>query len=531
MQCICNALMCGSAESKLSDLVGLIHSNQSKTSMALAPCKGNYLALMDQIEALRFSQEEETIDLPKALKLLKLSMKNSKELPRIVIITSSLPAEPLTSIAEKVGRLDCIFLRGADMECEIEEAYMSTFCTEHFGKLVSLKPFESFMHTWQLQEELLSQLGISQKESASAFDAKGGSSDASSSRLFFRAPTSRTRSSMRMVDSCRGESLDSFQHLSSDGFAHSWLPSYSNLARKYQEKGFPQHFYLVILDTLCKWQTVFTCRAGRMIVSGRNSSSSSSSARRTLEPLKKQGVLKLMYSSDADSWCMQWKQTESAEVRGLPPLVAKSESKEDEFSVRFTGPSKVKFEAVQSKTGQVLGVHLLSTLYKRQPAFFWLQENFSCEHGQGVQGLVHKLKDLMRRKGQSCSSSCSSKKQSPILALGSDKVPFEAMLLNLMSSSNKPRYQGSKESGEAGSMISRKERKEVERRTEEEEEEEELDKGFYSWTAQLDAELTEDPNLAQIQTSHNIGKESPSTAPQGTDVANDTEDSLLFELD
>ena len=68
-------------------------------------------------------------------------------------------------------------------------------------------------------------------------------------------------------------------------------------------------------------------------------------------------------------------------------------------------------------------------------------------------------------------------------------------------------------------------------RTEEEEEEEELDKGFYSWTAQLDAELTEDPNLAQIQTSHNIGKESPSTAPQGTDVANDTEDSLLFELD
>ena len=494
----------------------------------MLPCKGNYLDLMNTLDELSFAQER-SIDLNKSLKMLKLALKGSKTLkPRVVIVTSSLPEEALSiGMTEKVGRLDCVYLRQSTSMAD--EKPMSDFCADHLGKLICLDPFDSLLHTWQWQEDLLSQLGISQKESTLQFQSKSGET-ARNLRLFPAESNSmRSRSSLRMVESCRGESLDSYQHLSSDGFAHSWLPSYANLAKKYKEKGFPPHYYLLILDTLCKWQTVFSVKAGRMVTSER------SGGKKNLEPLKKQGVLKLLYSSDADSWCMQWKQMEGSDVQGLPPLTSKRESKEDEYSVRFTGPSKVKFESVTCHTGEVVGVHLLSTLYKRQPAFFWLQENFTCEQGTGAQGLVRKLEDIVNKNDQksSSSSSSSSSSRQPLLikTLGSE-MQLETVLLNLMSSSsNKPDYPTDCERERKSSSASSSEAKEKETEAGIAKENE-LDKGFYSWmhTAQLDAELTtEDSNLAQIQTSHNIGKsEVPST--QGAEVK-ETEDSLLFELD
>ena len=39
------------------------------------------------------------------------------------------------------------------------------------------------------------------------------------------------------------------------------------------------------------------------------------------------------------------------------------------------------------------------------------------------------------------------------------------------------------------------------------------------------------PTNLHLQTSHNIGKAPPAAGGQGTDVSNENEDSLLFELD
>ncbi len=572
VQSVCNAVLCGSDERKAQAFFGLIHSNARTTGMGLLPCKGNYLALMDQLEGggLAVTQEG-SLDLPRALKLLKLSLKHQKARPRVVAITSGASASPcaaLASVADCVGRFDCVYLRTEGGEAAEEEAALSSFCAEHLGNLVALDPFDSLAVSWQWREQLLSQLGISHEESAAAFASKrkasGEAVDAIAVGLLRSESAGvRSRPSMRMTESCRGESLDSYQHLSSDGFAHSWLPSYSNLARKYREKGLPQQFYLVILDTLCKWQTVFSCRAGRMVGGGGGRGGHGD----ILVPLKKRGTLSLLYSADADSWCLQWKQSEGAlQAAGLPPLVSRQReaaalARENEYSARFTGLRKVRFEAVSCSTGQVLGVHLVSSLCRRKPAFFWLQEDFECEHGAGSEGLARKLEEVVRAKQAQSSGSGhgagldaeeeEEAKQTPLLALGSEKgLPFETVLLNLMSGD----VSGTAGNREEGSMsvghpsddllvASDGERTDAlasHRIAEESALEHDLDRGFYSWTAQLDAELhrTEgDPSLPlpsnlHLQTSHSIGQPPPAAAGgQPADVPNDNEDSLLFELD
>lgn len=432
-------------------------------------------------------------------------------------------------MGDKVGRVDCIYLRTPGASRGREEALMEEYCDDHFGKLHSLDPFDTLSETaWQWQKELLSHLGMSHREATTTFDFKANQSRSSRPLFSFESGSSKTRSSMKMVESCRGESLDSYQHLSSDGFAHSWLPSYSNLAKKYKEKGFPQHFYLVIMNSFSKWQNVFSCRAGRMVSLNRNEES----GKRVLEPLKKQGILSLMYSADADSWCLQWKQNDCAEVQGLPPLVSKKEKKEDEFSMRFTGPSKVRFEPVACETGEILGVHLVSNLYKRQPAFFWLQEEFSWQNLGGALGLAKKMEDTVRGKGEVQSTSG----KQPLLALGGpDKMQFETVLLNLMSSCYKTQStypQGAtkrEETGGACTSSANESKSQSGCEPEELEEKEETD--LYSWTAQLDAELAEveRPDLTQIQTSHNVMAKAPQTAAAPQEKEEDT--SLLFELD
>ncbi|QDZ21073.1 VWFA domain-containing protein [Chloropicon primus] len=537
VQNICDSILSGSPEKQLSSFFGLVHSNTSKTALGVLPCKGNYLSLMESLESLTYNAEEDnSIDLSKSLRLLKLSLKQEgRAPPRVVILTSSVPSceEPLVKISDKVGRVDCIYLRGANENAE-EEADMREYCAQHFGKLLCLDPFDAYgQETWEWQEDLLCQLALSHKERSCPFDfnAEEGSTRFSHQRgLRFPDPHGKSRSTMKMVDSCRGESLDSYQHLSSDGFAHSWLPSYSNLAKKYEEKVLPGAWYLVIMDSLCKWQTVFSCKAGRMV----SKASRHEPGKRVLEPRPRRGLLKLLYSADIDSWCMQWKQDDESEVvQGLPPLVAREREPEDELSIRFTGPSKIKLEAVPCETGEVIGAHLVSTPYKRQHVFFWLQEEFTSEHGGGAKGLVRKLEDAIRKEGQEHTSSS----RNPLLTIGSEKIQFESVLLNLMSSCNSKTQQArcpiSGKRGDGG-MLNAKESNESEMGAMEEEDD--LDKGFYSWTAKLDADLTDverklgsESNLAQMQTSH---KAPPTAAgvPPGTEV-NEEDSSMLFELD
>ncbi len=69
------------------------------------------------------------------------------------------------------------------------------------------------------------------------------------------------------ASSCRYESLDSLQHLSSDGFQRPWLPSYANLAKLVMSGMHPNPKYCYVtlywLDTP-RWRTLLRVAAGRM---------------------------------------------------------------------------------------------------------------------------------------------------------------------------------------------------------------------------------------------------------------------------
>jgi len=228
---ICNAVLAGSAERKLSGFFGLIHSNTSKTSIGVLPCKGSYLELMAEVDALNFAQED-SIDLPKALKLLKLSLKQAKALPRVVIVTSSVRAPRERG---RQGRQSGLHLP--------EDALMEEYCDDHFGKLHSLDPFDTLSETaWQWQKELLSHLGMSHREATTTFDFKANQSRSSRPLFSFESGSSKTRSSMKMVESCRGESLDSYQHLSSDGLRTPGSPPTATWPKSTRKRAFLSTF-------------------------------------------------------------------------------------------------------------------------------------------------------------------------------------------------------------------------------------------------------------------------------------------------
>ena len=71
LRTVCNAVLCGSTERKLQPSFGLIHSNSGRTGFSMLPCRANYLDLMKEVDNLSFAQDE-SIDLPKSLKLLKV---------------------------------------------------------------------------------------------------------------------------------------------------------------------------------------------------------------------------------------------------------------------------------------------------------------------------------------------------------------------------------------------------------------------------------------------------------------------------
>ena len=71
---------------------------------------------------------------------------------------------------------------------------------------------------------------------------------------------------------CRGDSLDSLQHLSRDGFMRSWLPSYANVPDSLKPDGGGGNksvchitFFVVPKS---QWRTLLSCNVGRMEVAG-----------------------------------------------------------------------------------------------------------------------------------------------------------------------------------------------------------------------------------------------------------------------
>ena len=146
-------------------------------------------------------------------------------------------------MGDKVGRVDCIYLRTPGASRGREEALMEEYCDDHFGKLHSLDPFDTLSETaWQWQEELLSHLGMSHREATTTFDFKANQSRSSRPLFSFESGSSKTRSSMKMVESCRGESLDSYQHLSSDGLRTPGSPPTATWPKSTRKRAFLSTF-------------------------------------------------------------------------------------------------------------------------------------------------------------------------------------------------------------------------------------------------------------------------------------------------
>ncbi len=71
---------------------------------------------------------------------------------------------------------------------------------------------------------------------------------------------------------CRGDSLDSLQHLSRDGFMRSWLPSYANVPDSLKPDGVGGGRSVCHITFFAvpksHWRTLLSCRVGRMEVTG-----------------------------------------------------------------------------------------------------------------------------------------------------------------------------------------------------------------------------------------------------------------------
>ena len=71
---------------------------------------------------------------------------------------------------------------------------------------------------------------------------------------------------------CRGDSLDSLQHLSRDGFMRSWLPSYANVPDSLKPDGGRRGRSVCHITFFSvpksHWRTLLSCRVGRMEVAG-----------------------------------------------------------------------------------------------------------------------------------------------------------------------------------------------------------------------------------------------------------------------
>ena len=474
----------------------------------------------------------------------------------MVILTSSLPTRGSGELCKVTGaacRVDCVYLRGPGADTAEEEAAMAAYCADQLGALACLDPFDLMGEgSNSIIESCLRDLGLDPSEPRKRLMdfSRGDGGRSGRSRPLFpldagSSKGSRFSSRRPNAESCRNESLDTYQHLSSDGFAHSWLPTYSNLAKKYKD-GLPHPLsYLVFMDNLChQYQPVLSVRAGRMWRPrvGRGGRLTASRAR---------GELRLSHSADSGSFCLEWRRVvgekSSSSPEGLAPLCSRRPSPdphEDEVSLKFASPSKVRFESVPCDDGEVLCVRLWSSHlgYRREPQFFWLQQDFAAEHGTGSAGLARKLEDLVReRHPPSGDNGAGASDKDPILALGgSDKAQFESVLLSLMSTCGKAGQRSAREAGASSSSVGSEPRDQNEDRhggLGPVEDGDDLGKGFYSWTAKLDAELTDverklaqEPSLAGARAARGMA-EPPTTgaAPKGAEV--NEEDSMLFELD
>lgn len=451
-----------------------------------------------------------------------------------------------TFFGDIIERIDAIFLKGMAPDTQLEEGVevLDTFCRNHGGHLVELRPFNALTQTWQWQEQILSQLVLSEQKFSEEEFWKD-EEKAQTKSIFNRHGKNskqnlRNRSPLKASESCRSESLDTYQHLSFDGFAHSWIPSYSTLSKKIKDRKVTHSHYYALLDTLCKneWQSIFKCKAGKIITNIQSSRNTMGRSSVYLQPLKKKGTLELLYSHISESWCLQWHPQDCSSMQGLTPL--SSNSNHSGFMIKFSKADRIMFRSVTCNSGNILGVHLLSCssiLRKRQANFFWLQESFQCEYGCGSRGLAKKLEELVH---QNRNEVCKRKTQSEVIAkkvrTSSPEVEIqlrsiETAIMDLVSTSPSYSKLELRRKGKAQSHLA-----EEDSEHKHNSKEQNIEDKYLSWTAQLDAELgSEEQQISQLQVSHSMGKHATTSArfsSQKTDIAGEKpEDSVLFELD
>lgn len=109
--------------------------------------------------------------------------------------------------------------------------------------------------------------------------SRGGTSTSTASSMSSASTTGRqhyppiARQGTRSIQPgiCRYESLDSLQHLSTDGFLRSWLPSYSNIAKVVNATGSSngsatKYCYISVYKVhVPKWYKLLSVSAGRVM--------------------------------------------------------------------------------------------------------------------------------------------------------------------------------------------------------------------------------------------------------------------------
>jgi hypothetical protein len=209
---------------------------------------------------------------------------------------SELAAPALAALEALTG--GCGDSEGLQGEGAAEPAGVGSGC----GRLVWLSPVPSAAESWQQLEPALEQLEGSRGAAAAAgrpcegssgsgSEGGGGGADAAAvppqrisraPQVFDplrhpRAPLLALRSGVQQPALCRGESLSRLGHLSSDGMARPWLPTYSSLARQAEAAGRagggggavagaaadPGMVYVEV-QPIPRWRTLLKAAAGRM---------------------------------------------------------------------------------------------------------------------------------------------------------------------------------------------------------------------------------------------------------------------------